>query len=182
MLKEQDKWVAEEDPYVAMVRIAREMSLWMKRYATDEAAEAWTYKALHEILQKSYWLNQQKETEKEADDVLLEMIRRQVEWVRLCCNGSDPVPAYFWLKMVPLLREEIPNGDWLIEKISPIKLFMKRREFLFGVDSPSDAELVWRNHLDDLRWALEEVFPFKKDLSIEIWDNNMNVWGDDELA
>ena len=182
MLKERDNWVAEEDPHVAMVRIARDMSLWTKRYTTDEVATAWNYAEVLDLLKRIYRLNQHEKLEKAADDEAMEMVRKHMEWIRLCCNGSDPVPAYFWLKMVPLLREHIPDGDWLAEKISPIKLFMKPGSFLFGVDTPRDAELVWRNHLDGLRWAMEEVFPLDKKLRIEVWDNNMNVWGDDEAA
>ena len=180
MLAERTEWVAEEDPHVAIVRIAHDVSNCFEKYSKDDPGvtgqQAWSYEGLLNLLKDSYKLSKDPNLESFASERQLEVVREHAEWIRLCCNGSDPVAAMFWLNMVPRIKSKFKGSEWLLETVSPLTVDVEDELFQFSVESPADAEKVWRNHMPILRWGVSHIL--KQEMTIEIWDYDINVWTD----
>ncbi len=177
--QEKDHWVPEEDPQVAMMRIAKETSQWFSKYRIPTPGDPnMSYEAILSILQRC-WDLVHSDDFKNGPEELKGIIQQRVDWVKLCCNGANPVAALVWVEMVPRIREAFPGSDWLLEVVSPIDLDLEYGVCIYGVDSMEIAEKVWKNHVQILRWGLKEILPFRSQgLRLEVWDRDMNVWGD----
>ena len=176
----ETNWVADEDPQVVMMRMAKETSEWRSRFRSNKDAvvdERLSYKKVLGLLTTCYEFAMKPDLDELVDAEGAAIIREKSEWIRLCCNGSDPIAGMVWMEMVAKLRESSSDAEWMIEKLSPISLDMKRAEFVFGIERTEDAKRVCETYMPMLRWAIAEVLVSR--VTVEIWDNDINVWGGD---
>ncbi len=175
-MKEYGRPIAEEDPDFVILRIARQVADWFAEYGSgrnrDELyAEGVRY--FREVLELS---DHPESSKLRVEEVAL--IQHGLEWVTFCCDGADGVAAMLWLQILPALKTNLGEGQgyWL-EKISPMSLDMERREFLLSVSNPEDADHVWRNWGRLFAVELENLTGLA--LSVEIWDDDFGIWGDE---
>ena len=183
MLKEREL-IAGEDPEIVMVKIARTMSEWFLRYwpKGEEPEGVATYEGFLRLLRDAYELSLDEDFERTATPSQRLSSWQYSEMVRLCAEAAKPVATYVWVQMVPEIRNRIPQSEWLLEKVVPMDFSIEDGLFIFGVDSPPDAKCVWERHIPVLRWGIGQVLPSQAGVTIEIWDNDINVWTDEWKA
>ena len=180
-----DVWVPEEDPEVAIVRIAHALSTWFREQNMVGAST--DYNFIYKALRNFYEMSK----EEDIEDTLEEMgdfIRREYEkamrLIRLCCNGSDPEAAIVWIVMTPHLKKYDESGRWIMENIRPISLRCDPGggQVIFGLNTTWQRAKGWQKHMWALRIAFATALPSQMFSDIEVWDRDFSVWAESVKA
>lgn len=171
-----DVWVPEEDPQVAVLRIARDLSEWSKKYLGSKSPPTMTYEYVLDSFQIAYKLGQDEDVREGRNEELPPEVHQAIRMIWLCCNGAEPVAAWMWIEMEPHIEKCGEGGKWVAEYIMPISFDQERDEFAFGLESTWTAMEEEGKNLWILRWALTEVLPGHKNSKIYVMDRNLEVW------
>ena len=177
-----DVWVPEEDPQIAVLRIAHDLSEWFERYPSTVPGPS--YESLLEMFGYAYELSKDENREEGLGEEERSQVRKAIRMIWLCCNGADPVAAWMWLEMTPHIEKYDESGRWILENISPISFSdeISGGQFIFGLETTWERAEGWEKHVWILRKALASVLPSQSMSDIEIWDRDFNVWKEDVRA
>ena len=175
-------WVPEEDPQIAILRIARELSDWFKKYLGEETSPWLSYESLLNMLRVGYEQSQDEDPEEVYSEEEERHRRVAPTLIWLCCNGADPLAALFWVDMEPHIEKCGESGKWIRQHIMPITYDDGLSRFSFGLDSTWETAAEADEHLWVLRWAFAQSLPSRKNDEIEVLDYNFVVWRDDTIA
>ncbi len=163
----------ETDPNLVMIRIAREASDWMgNRAPLPDGVDG--YANLLSLL-KTAWRQREVLEGAEWGGGAHWQVWFGCEWIRLCSEGTEPVPALVWLHILDNLREAMGDGSecWLV-KISPVSMCEKDGVFNLAIDNPKDARYVLETWGTELAREISRVIG--REMKVEIWDDDSNVW------
>ena len=163
----------EADPDLVMMRIAREASDWLGgRAPLQDGVDG--YSRVLELL-KTAWRQRDVLDAEEWGGGENWPVWFGCEWIRLCSEGTDPVPALIWLHILDSARGMMGEGGerWLT-KISPVSMCEKDAVFNLAVDDPGEARYVLETWGAELALEISRVIGRK--MFVEIWDDDSNIW------
>ncbi len=169
---------------LAMMRAARGLDQWFRDRLPDDEPETGTgsYEDILELLHEAYRLSRTEDFEERTTDLQKMVCWQYNEMVRLCSDGAKPAAAFTWVMIVPEMLKRSPGVEWLVNALEPMSFDIEDGLFIFGTDNSDDARRVMAEFIPILRWGISTMFPSQAGITIEVWDNNINVWTDELTA
>ena len=163
----------ESNPEFVMLRIAREASNWLGKRAPLPGGGDGYSKVLD--LLRTAWRQRGVLEGEEWGGGESWPVWFGCEWIRLCREGTDPVPALVWLHILDNLRQAMGDGsERLLVRINPVSMCEKEGEFNLAVDDPNEARHVMETWGATISGEISRVMG--RAMRVDIWDDDSNVW------